>query len=240
MEAIILAAGIGSRLAPITDELPKALVPVNSKPILQFQIESYFEAGINKINIVVGYKGEQIENFIKEKYLSQTDSFQIIRNDEYNRTNNMYSLYLALKHINSQSIIISNADVVVKKDLVKKILNYNVESGIAFQPENFNDESMKVSIDSNNCVFRISKKLLIEESNGTSIDFYKFSGNGKEELIEEIFKTIEIKKDFNSWTEVAINNILHYKHIKGIDIGNDFWYEIDNFEDLKNAEKGLM
>jgi choline kinase len=239
MEAIILAAGVGSRLAPITNELPKALVPVNSKPILQYQIESYLEADIKKIYIVVGYKGEQIENFINNKYPSQLNCFHVIRNTEYKITNNMYSLYLALKIADSQSIIISNADVVVKKDMVTRILDYNAESGIAFQPENHNDESMKVSIDNNNCVFRISKQITKENSNGTSIDFYKFSGKGKEELIKEVINTIEVKKDYNSWTEVAINNILHYRHIKGINIGNDFWYEIDNFEDLKNAEKLL-
>jgi choline kinase len=239
MEAIILAAGVGSRLAPLTNEFPKSLVEVNSKPIIQYQLESYLEAGINKINIVVGYKGEKIEGFIEQKYGKQKGLINIIWNHDYAKTNNMYSLFLALKEIKATGFILSNADVVIKKDMVKKILNNNIESGIAYQSKNYNDESMKVSIDGHNYITHISKQILEVNSAGTSIDFYKVAGEAKESLENEIYRTIKEKKDLNSWTEVAIDNILKYKFFKGIDIGNEFWYEIDNHEDLRNAELGL-
>ena len=239
MEGIILAAGIGSRLAPLTDELPKSLVPVNLKPILQYQIESYLLADIQRINIVVGYKGEKIEEFIKKHYNGIQTKFNIIRNDDYRTTNNMYSLYLALRSINSDSFILSNADVVVKSNLVKKILEDKITSGIAFQGDNYNEESMKVTINEQNSITKISKQILKENASGTSIDFYKFSGEAKLALEKEIFYTIEEKKDLNSWTEVAIDNILNSGLIKGINIGDEFWYEIDDHTDLENAEDKL-
>lgn len=239
MEAIILAAGIGSRLAPLTNEIPKSLVPVKFRPILQYQIESYLYAGIKRINVVVGYKFEKIVDFINQNYNLNDCEINIIQNIEYSTTNNMYSLYLALKETNPESFILSNADVVVKKEMVKNILNCNCDSGIAYQPDNYNVESMKVSINKSNIISNISKLTPENEANGTSIDFYKFSGAGKKLLVNEIFHTIEIKKDLNSWTEVAIDNILSSKLIKGINIGSEFWYEIDNHDDLENAEKGI-
>ena len=239
MKAIILAAGIGSRLAPITDDIPKTLVQVNNKPILQYQIESYLTAGINDICIVVGYKGEMIQEFIRKNYSLENSHINFIKNHDYLKTNNMYSLYLVLKETNPESFIFSNGDVVVKEDLVGKLLSDVSESGIAYQANNFNDESMKLTIDNFNCINNISKQIPELEANGISIDFYKFSGLGKTHLQNEIFKTIEQKKTLDSWTEVAIANILHTKLIKGIDIGTDFWYEIDTMEDLKNAEKRL-
>lgn len=239
MEAIILAAGVGSRLAPLTNELPKSLVEVNSKPILQYQLESYIEAGIKEISIVVGYKGRTIEDFIEHNYGKQQVKINIIWNHDYSTTNNMYSLNLALKSINSRAYILSNADVVIQKDMVKKILNNNIESGIAYQAKNYNDESMKVSIDEQNCITHISKQIPEVNSAGTSIDFYKISGEAKELLDREINYTIEEKKDRNSWTEVAIDKILKNRLFYGIDIGDEFWYEIDNHEDLRNAELGL-
>jgi choline kinase len=240
MEAIILAAGIGSRLAPLTNNFPKSLVLVNGKPILQYQIESYLNAGIKKINIVSGYKAEKIDDFIQNEYKGQLGLFNIIRNNDYLVTNNMYSLYLAFKEIEATDLFISNADVVIKRGLVRKLLENPVKSGIAYQKDNYNDESMKIQIGMSNLVECISKKIDELNAAGTSIDFYKFDSTATIALKNEINETIEIKKDLNSWTEVAINNILKSTEIYPIDIENEFWYEIDNLTDLENAEKGII
>lgn len=240
MEGIILAAGVGSRLAPLTDNLPKSLVRVNSKPILQYQIESYLIAGVERINIVVGYKAQKIKEFINKEFKNTKTTFNLVENPDYSITNNMYSLYLVLKKTRPESFILSNADVVVKENLVKIILESDVDSGIAYQPDCYNDESMKVSVDSNMVINKISKQITRKYARGVSIDFYKFSNEAKKALEKEIFFTIESKKDLNSWTEVAINNILNTGLIKGIDIGNEYWYEIDDKIDLKNAEIKLM
>ena len=93
--AIILAAGIGSRLDPITKELPKSLVKVNNKEILGYQIDGYLTSGIEEENIfiVTGYRHEMILSYIREKYPKINE----IYNDDYLVTNNMYSLYLVFK-----------------------------------------------------------------------------------------------------------------------------------------------
>ena len=85
MKALILAAGFGSRLAPITDTRPKSLVPVNGKPILLKQIENLHENGITDITVISGYLGDMLEKTIHEKY----PEIHIIYSADYATTNNM-------------------------------------------------------------------------------------------------------------------------------------------------------
>jgi len=89
LKALILAAGMGSRLSPISDNIPKALVPVNGKPILVQQLENLVDNGIHDIAVVVGYKGEAIRKLIRKRF----DFVSVVENPNYAKTNNMYSAY---------------------------------------------------------------------------------------------------------------------------------------------------
>ena len=80
MKALILAAGLGSRLAPLTDNCPKSLVTVNGKPILFKQIENLYENGIVDITIISGYKGESLEKTVHNKW----PNINIIHSEGYN------------------------------------------------------------------------------------------------------------------------------------------------------------
>lgn len=98
MKALILAAGIGSRLAPLTDEVPKSMICVTDKTILENQIEILQKNGITDITVVTGYKGSIIEEFVNQKY----DNIRIINNIDYLTTNNMYSAFLAKENFDGQ------------------------------------------------------------------------------------------------------------------------------------------
>ena len=97
MKAIILAAGLGTRLRPMTENTPKALVQVNQKPLIEYQIEFLKEKGINDIIIIVGYLKEQFD-YLKEKY-----GVRLVFNDKYADYNNFYSLYLVIVLFSHQS-----------------------------------------------------------------------------------------------------------------------------------------
>ena len=93
MKAIILAAGLGTRLRPMTENTPKALVKVNEKPLVEYQIEFLKERGIDDIIIVVGYLKEQFD-YLKEKY-----GVRLVFNEKYADYNNFYSLYLVKEEL---------------------------------------------------------------------------------------------------------------------------------------------
>ena len=110
-KALILAAGLGTRLAPITDRVPKSLVPVNGKPILMKQIENLYQNEITDITIVSGYKAAVLEHVVHEKY----PEIHIIESVDYATTNNMYSAYLAIRSMfpdgDISGFYMMNADV---------------------------------------------------------------------------------------------------------------------------------
>ena len=93
MQALILAAGMGSRLHKYTSEVPKCLVEVNGQTLLDRTIEALRVAGVTKLVIVTGYKAEVLEEHIKSHVVDMDVKF--INNEDYSTTNNIYSLYLA-------------------------------------------------------------------------------------------------------------------------------------------------
>jgi choline kinase len=120
--AIILAAGINSRLHPITEKMPKPLIKVCEREILDYQINGYLKAVIPEKNIyiVTGYMTEMIHHFLDSKYPSVKNIF----NNDYLTTNNVYSLYLALIQIeedtnfNFEMMFITNVDCIYYKTLI--------------------------------------------------------------------------------------------------------------------------
>ena len=114
MKAIILAAGLGTRLRPMTENTPKALVQVNQKPLIEYQIEFLKEKGINEIIIIVGYLKEQFD-YLKEKY-----GVRLVFNDKYADYNNFYSLYLVKEELANSYVI--DADNYLFKNMFRNDL----------------------------------------------------------------------------------------------------------------------
>lgn len=231
MKALILAAGLGSRLAPITDSIPKSLVPVNGKPILIKQIENLLDNHIEDITIVSGYKAKVLEKAVYNKY----PKINIIVNKDYATTNNMYSAYLGLKSIGlDDDFLMMNADVFFDSSVLKSLLSFAGKDAIVVDIGRYIEESMKV-VEHNGKLIKISKQILVNEALGSSIDVYRFSqtaGNEFYNKCEEYIKNGDLKK----WSEVAINDILPSQNFKACPL-NGRWFEIDNLEDLRFAEK---
>ena len=230
MKALILAAGIGSRLKPISDNLPKAMVPVNGKSILEKQIENLKEQGILDIIVIAGYKADYLYEFIMHKF----PFVKIINNIDYADTNNMYSAYLAKDLIGDNNLILMNGDVFFDSSNLTNLLSSKHENAILVDVDYYSEESMKVTV-FNERITGISKKISSKDSFGTSIDIYKFSRKAVQAFFEQCRYYIEDEKLLNLWSEVAINDLFNNLHF-GTSFTSGRWYEIDSIEDLENAE----
>lgn len=230
MKALILAAGLGTRLAPITDTCPKSLVPVNGKPILMKQIENLHENGVTDITIVSGYKAEALEKVVHEIY----PEISIIESVDYAVTNNMYSAYLASDMMKEEAFLMMNADVFFDASVIQSLLGNEAENAIVTDVGRYLEESMKV-IEKNERIIRISKDIKQEEALGASIDVYKFSKEGGSAFFAKCKEYIEDNKQLKLWSEVALNDILKDIEFKACPLVGR-WLEIDNHEDLHNAE----
>lgn len=230
MKALILAAGFGSRLVPITNYKPKSLVKVNGTPIIFKQIENLEENGIHDITIITGYLSSVINEVLRKNY----PEVRIITNKDYAKTNNMYSAYLA-GEIFKSDLLMMNADVFFDSCIISSLLNCSFPNAIAVDKARYLKESMKISFDGIR-IKKISKEISPVEAYGTSIDVYKFSRESAIKFFEKCRYYIEEKNELNLWSEVALDSILSKEVFLPCDITGR-WVEIDNHEDLKIAQR---
>lgn len=231
MKALILAAGLGTRLAPITNDRPKSLVPVNGQPILFKQIDNLHRNGIYNITIVSGYKADMLEKTVHDKY----PEIQIIESVNYAGTNNMYSAYIAWDILYNHEFLMMNADVFYDASVITTLMEYKGKNAIVTDIGIYLEESMKV-VEKGGRLVQISKTIAPEDALGSSIDVYKFSAEGSKAFFDKCAEYIECKKELKLWSEVALNDILAEIEFKACPL-NGRWFEIDNHDDLAAAEK---
>lgn len=230
MKALILAAGIGSRLKPLTNSIPKSLIKINGKPILFKQIDNLIANGIEEITIVSGYLSNVLEKAVHENY----SNVKIIRNSDYLSTNNMYSAYLA-KALFNDSLLMMNADVFFDSCIIHDLLSSEYDNVIMIDIGKYIEESMKVTYNEKR-ITSISKQIKQKDSFGTSIDIYKFSKNGAAFFIKKCQDYIEKDNNCCLWSEVALNDILSEVDFYPCKVKGQ-WCEIDTAEDLFIANK---
>lgn len=115
MNAIILAAGLGSRLRPLTNDRPKCLVSVLGTPMVEQQIRFLHEVGIKDITLVTGYRADRLD-YLKERY-----GVELVHNDQYDVYNNIYSLYLVRERFGDTFVL--EGDVYMPTNCLKVGLN---------------------------------------------------------------------------------------------------------------------
>ena len=232
MKAVILAAGVGSRLAPITDTRPKCLVRVSGRAILDYQIEALLKGGCTDLYVVGGYRASQIEQHLSG---SELDCVSLVQNPVYAETNNMYSLHLCRELIAGDPFILVNGDVVLDAAIAESLVSA-AGSAVAVDEGAFNDESMKVALDADGAICHIAKTIDRQDAFGCSIDAYRFCARDSEVLFEHIDRVIE-SGNRTDWTEVALDALFSEGAISAIPIaiGAAHWYEIDDLDDLAAA-----
>jgi choline kinase len=131
MYAVILAAGMATRLRPLTDSTPKCLLRVKGKPILGMMIENLRLSGIEHFVLVTGYLEDQIHRFIKENYPAVKVTF--ISNELFASTNNIYSLWLAKDRVKSKDFLLLDGDIVFDRGIIDLLLNGRHHSALALR-----------------------------------------------------------------------------------------------------------
>ena len=232
MEAIIMAAGRGERLMPLTADTPKVLLPLwDGECILQKQLKVF--EGIDEINrviVVTGYLGEKIEDKVKE--WDYGDFVTTVHNPFYKVSNNLISLWVgSLK--SREDIIVTNGDNLFKESVIRTLIDAG-NSGVFLvvdEKESYDSDDMKVTIKDGHIV-RVSKKIPLEETNAESTGIAKFAGEGKNKFEWAINTLVHIEEYLNRfWLEV-FNFLANYgEKIEPVWINEDDWQEMDIHSD---------
>ncbi|MFC7079912.1 HAD-IIA family hydrolase [Halorussus caseinilyticus] len=237
---VILAAGIGSRLRPLTLQKPKSCIEVDGAPILARQLSAYADAGVTDVVVVAGYLADDVRALCEEVADARPELDVTVRESEvFANTDNMYSLYLAREEVAGDPFVLTNGDVVFEPDLLADLLAADADSAVATDTETFSEEAMKVTVGDDGRVTHIAKGVPKDVAYGVSTDAYRFSADFSATLFEEITRTVEREGNFGDWTEAAIDRLVRNRDhdVEPADVSGRRWVEIDDFADLRNADR---
>ena len=241
MQALMLAAGMGKRLAKFTQDNTKCMVEVNGKKLIERTIDILKQNEINKLVIVAGYKKENLKKYVQDNVKDIEVVF--IDNDEYATSNNIYSLYLAKEYLECDDTLLLESDLIYEEGLIKKILtNENKNLAAVAKYEKWMDGTV-VEIDNNNNIkaFIEKKDFQVDKENEyyKTINIYKLSKEFSQKEFLPFLKTfmdVYGKNEYYELTFKILANLgrtdLKAQIIEGIN-----WYEIDNEQDLNMANQ---
>jgi len=213
LKAIILAGGRGKRLRPITDYVPKPLVPIKNIPIIQWQIKYLRKFGINEIIICTGYKQEMIENYLDVKKLGVKITYSI----ETSPLGTGGAIKKAAKRINDKSFFVLNGDTITNIDLKKLLKTQNAIAAIELRTK------FGILETSGNKIAKFKEKKEISDV---------WMNAGIYHLQKEMIKDMPDKGDlektvFPNYAEKGKLNIVKFKNVR--------WHSIDSFKDIEEC-----
>ena len=236
MQLILLSAGRGSRLPSKFRQKPKCLTKVNKKTILEYNLEFYKK--FNQKIIVTGYKKNLLKNFAKK------NEFKFVSNKKYKITNMVYSAFLPSKYIN-QDVVICYGDIIFDKKIFSLLNNSKDIIPVKQDWLNIWKKRMsknKIKFDAED--LKIKKNTLISIGEKIKKTYPKYQYMGIFKLtkksyfkLEKYFKSIKNKKiDMTSFINQSIKNNKIKLQVKRNKLK---WLEIDNYKDLKVANKEI-
>lgn len=236
MKAVILAAGIASRLRPLTDTTPKCLLKIGEQCLLQRAFDALVQNGFNEFVIVTGYRQQQIVDFLETHYPKQKTTF--IYNEQYESTNNIYSLWLTRPHVDNENILLLDSDIIFDPQIVTKLLESSKEDILALNRHELGAEEIKVIVDSELKVKEISKVCSITDAIGESIGIEKMSASYTKALFRELEIMIEEEGLNNIFYERAFERLIPKGHsFYVLDTTQFFSAELDTIEDFEQAKR---
>ena len=239
MQAIILAAGMGRRLGELTDDNTKCMLEVNGTRLIHRTLDNLAEVGIKRVVLVVGYKAENVKRLIGDRY--KDIDIVYVENKIYDKTNNIYSLFLAREYLLEEDSLLLESDLIFESSVLRKIVeNKYPNIALVDKYESWMDGTV-VTLDEENKIeeFLTKDKFKYSDINRyyKTVNIYKFSKDfsathyvpfleaychalGNNEYYEQVLKVI---------------TLLDESPLRALPLNGEKWYEIDDIQDLDIA-----
>jgi len=245
MQALMLAAGMGKRLGRYTKNATKCMVPVNGKTLIEYAIEALVKNDIKKMVIVVGYKSDVLIDFIHSKFNKENLNgmeIEFIENKVYDKTNNIYSLYMARDSLCSDDTILLESDLIFKPEIITKLIqSTNPNLAVVSHFESWMDGTCTLLDESNNITGILDKahfNWFETEDYYKTVNIYKFSKEFSKDYYVPFLEAYQKAFGKNEYYEQVLKvlSFLSTSTLKGLPVSGDDWYEIDDPADLAIAE----
>ena len=235
MKAVILSAGQGKRLLPLTANCPKCILPVRGRTLIEWQIDELAKCGINQVSIVLGFRADKVERLLGERY--DPHHVKTIYNDAYAVSDNLVSCWAARDEMHSDFVLL-NGDTLFEAAVLQLLLDtqsHPVTVAISHK-KNYDADDMKVELDGGRLV-RIGKELLPDQIDGESIGMILFRGQGPKLFRDAMEKKLRIPSAQKKWYLSVIDEMARSMPVWTCSTKGLQWCEVDYHADLKLAEK---
>ena len=239
MQAIILAAGMGRRLGELTGDNTKCMLEVNGVRLIDRTLECLNEVGVTKLIMVVGYKAQNVINYVGQKYKGINITY--IENPIYDKTNNIYSLYLAKDYLIKEDTLLLESDLIYETSVIKRIVEDEYPNlALVDKYESWMDGTV-VTLNAEN---KINNFISREFFNYSDIDkyyktvnIYKFSKEFSATHYVPFLTAYSQALGYNEYYEQVLRviTLLEDSPLKALPLKGEKWYEIDDIQDLDIA-----
>ena len=240
MQAIILAAGMGKRLGEYTQNNTKCMVEVNGVKLIDRVFKQLATLPISRVVMVIGYEGEKLRNYLGDE--KEGLRIDYVENSVYNKTNNIYSLWLAKQQLQEDDTLLIESDLIFDDQMLPLICNHpepNLALVAKYEP--WMDGTMVLIDDDRNIVNFVSKAVFdysqIDKYFKT-VNVYKFSRDFSRQKYVPFLEAYTKSVGNNEYYEnvLRIISFLNSHDLKALPIQGLKWYEIDDKQDLDIAE----
>ena len=239
MQAIILAAGMGKRLGEYTHDNTKCMLEVNGIKLIDRALSSLCEIHVSRVILVVGYKGQNVKDYIGDNYLGTPILY--VDNPVYDKTNNIYSLFLAKDFLLDDDTILLESDLIFEPSVIKKLIDDSSPNiALVDKYASWMDGTV-VTIDEDNRITRFIDKnrFKFEEikSYYKTVNIYKFSKEFSAKYYVPFLAAYSIALGNNEYYEQVLRVIVHLHDapLNALALSGEIWYEIDDIQDLDIA-----
>lgn len=239
MQAIILAAGMGRRLGELTGDNTKCMLKVNGVRLIDRALECLSSLNLSRIILVVGYKGENVKQYVGTSYKGIEVVY--VDNPIYDKTNNIYSLYLAKEWLLAEDTLLLESDLIYEPSVVAKIVN-DTRPNLALvdKYESWMDGTVVTLDNEHRIVNFLSKKQFRYSDIDTyykTVNIYKFSKDFSTSYYVPFLKAYCAALGRNEYYEQVLKviTLLEDSPLRALPLSGEKWYEIDDIQDLDIA-----
>jgi choline kinase len=235
MKAVILSAGQGKRLLPLTADCPKCILPIMGQTLIEWQIEELAKCGIDQVTVVLGYRADKVERILRSRY--GPDRVRTVYNAAYAVSDNLVSCWAAHDEM-SDDFVLLNGDTLFEAAVMKQLLESEncPVTVVVSQKSEYDADDMKVELDGCRLV-KIGKDLVPEQVDGESIGMILFRDKGPNLFRNAIEKSLQDPTSQTKWYLSVIDEMARDMPVATCIINGLQWCEVDYRADLKQAEK---
>ena len=235
MKAIILSAGQGKRLMPLTANNPKCLLNIEGQSLIEWQINALYKGGIDQISVVVGYQADQVRRLLESRYDSQR--VRAIYNPTYAWADNLFSCWVARAEMDDEFILL-NGDTLFEAAVVNRLLAMPARpvTVVTHQKRYYDVDDMKVTLDGNRLV-KIGKDLVVDKVDGESIGMILFRHEGPTMFRRAVESALRDSTACKKWYLSVIDEMAQSFPIRTCPVNGLQWCEVDFPADLMQASR---